>query len=35
MYANIAASVVHWGLASLIVLQYDMGIIGVAISSSF
>jgi len=35
MYANIAASVVHWGFASLLVLQFEMGIIGVAISSSF
>jgi Na+-driven multidrug efflux pump len=34
MYANIAATVMHWILATLLTIYFDMGIVGVSISSS-
>lgn len=34
MYGNIAGTVVHWILAPTLTLYFDMGIVGVSISSS-
>lgn len=35
MYANIAATLCHWILAPLLTIYFEMGMIGVSISSSF
>jgi hypothetical protein len=35
MYGNIAATVSHWILAPVLTIYFDMGIVGVSISSSF
>jgi len=34
MYSNIAATVIHWILAPLLTIYFDMGIVGVSISTS-
>jgi len=34
MYGNIAGTVMHWILAPTLTIYFDMGIVGVSISSS-